>query len=287
MSEKLGYIEVLEPGLACSIQDIGRYGYMSEGVPISGAMDQQLLGIANLLLANSQNKAVIEWKLTPPRLKFLNDCIFSVVGLEIEAALNDFKIKTFKRVEAKKGDVLKIKQNKIRGYGYIAVKMGFQSKKVLGSRSFYKNITPYDFLKKGMKLPLKCTGSTDDLMAFSKLKFIPTTTKLNELEAYKGPEFNLLPEIEKQQLLKKMFSINNQSNRMGFLLNERIKSHSKSILSSPVLPGTVQWTPSGKLIVLMRDAQTVGGYPRILQLKEDSISYLSRLGGSDFVKFNF
>ena len=287
MSEKLGYIEVLEPGLACSIQDIGRYGYMSEGVPISGAMDQQLLGIANLLLANSQNKAVIEWKLTPPRLKFLNDCIFSVVGLEIEAALNDFKIKTFKRVEAKKGDVLKIKQNKIRGYGYIAVKMGFQSKKVLGSRSFYKNITPYDFLKKGMKLPLKCTGSTDDLMAFSKLKFIPTTTKLNELEVYKGPEFNLLPEIEKQQLLKKMFSINNQSNRMGFLLNEHIKSHSKSILSSPVLPGTVQWTPSGKLIVLMRDAQTVGGYPRILQLKEDSISYLSRLGGSDFVKFNF
>jgi len=72
---------------------------------------------------------------------------------------------------------------------------------------------------------------------------------------------------------------------MGFLLNENISEHSQSILSSPVLPGTVQWTPSGQLIILMRDAQTVGGYPRIFQLKEAIISKLARVEPNGFVKF--
>ena len=55
-----------------------------------------------------------------------------------------------------------------------------------------------------------------------------------------------------------------------------LENNLKPIITSLVLPGTVQLTPSGKLIVLMRDCQTTGGYPRVLQLKESSIDILSQ-----------
>ena len=57
------------------------------------------------------------------------------------------------------------------------------------------------------------------------------------------------------------------------------------ILTAPVLPGTVQLTPSGQLIVLMRDCQTTGGYPRVLQLTEDAISILSQKTTGNSLKF--
>jgi len=63
---------------------------------------------------------------------------------------------------------------------------------------------------------------------------------------------------------------------MAYQLNERIENNLKPIITSLVLPGTVQLTPSGQLIVLMRDCQTTGGYPRVLQLCEKSISILSQ-----------
>jgi allophanate hydrolase subunit 2 len=63
---------------------------------------------------------------------------------------------------------------------------------------------------------------------------------------------------------------------MGYRLNETIKNDLSSILTSAVLPGTVQLTPSGKVIVLMRDCQVTGGYPRILQLTEKAINQLSQ-----------
>jgi allophanate hydrolase subunit 2 len=47
----------------------------------------------------------------------------------------------------------------------------------------------------------------------------------------------------------------------------------------------VQLTPSGKIIVLMRDAGVTGGYPRILQLTEDSINQLAQKKTGDSISF--
>ena len=73
-------------------------------------------------------------------------------------------------------------------------------------------------------------------------------------------------------------------NRTGFHLVEILENNLSQILTSAVLPGTVQLTPSGKLIVLMRDCQVTGGYPRILQLTEKSINIFSqKIAGDTFV----
>lgn len=81
------------------------------------------------------------------------------------------------------------------------------------------------------------------------------------------------------------FSISNFNNRMGYQLNEILANDSISMLTSSVLQGTVQLTPSGKLIILMRDCQVTGGYPRILQIKDESLNTLAQKSTGDYIKF--
>jgi len=92
----------------------------------------------------------------------------------------------------------------------------------------------------------------------------------------KGPEYGLLDNNHLENLFFKEFSVAKDYNRMGYQFEEKIKGHKLSMLTSATLPGTVQLTPSGKLIVLMKDGQTTGGYPRILQLSDKAISTLAQ-----------
>ena len=81
------------------------------------------------------------------------------------------------------------------------------------------------------------------------------------------------------------FIISEDNNRVGYRLKESLENNLKPILTSSVLPGTVQLTPSGKLIVLMRDCQVTGGYPRILQLSNESIDKLAQKITGDMIRF--
>jgi len=273
------FIEVLHPGMACSVQDQGRYGLLSEGIPIAGVMDQELAGIANLIVGNTPDSAVIEFNLMPPKLQFSASCQVAVIGFDIQVYLNTALKKTFQIIDVRKGEVLNLRLNKVGGYGYIAIAGGVETPIVLGSRSFFKHITTHNVMQKGMQLSCKGLKAKEGSRQFSKLKPLCKTSEVVCLKVYKGPEFGLLSTKEKNTFSTQLFSIHNQSNRMGFRLNEVISTHQNSMISSPVLPGTVQWTPSGSLIVLMR------GYPRILQLKEQDISMLARVAPNGFIRF--
>ena len=72
---------------------------------------------------------------------------------------------------------------------------------------------------------------------------------------------------------------------MAYQLQESLENSLEPILTSGVLPGTVQLTPSGKLIILMRDCQTTGGYPRVLQLKESAINILAQKYTGQQIRF--
>ena len=103
------------------------------------------------------------------------------------------------------------------------------------------------------------------------------------LHVSKGPEFCMLKKDSLDMLFNKKFTIG-VNNRMGYNFNEKLQVGLKSIISSPVLPGTIQLTPSGNIIVLHRDCQTTGGYPRILQLNEKSLDDLSQFKNGDKIK---
>ena len=101
----------------------------------------------------------------------------------------------------------------------------------------------------------------------------------------KGPEFDSLSASQKEVFANQSFTISNDNSRMGYRLNEVFENALPSILTSSALPGTVQLTPSGKLIILMRDCQVTGGYPRVLQLTNTAINQLAQKKTNDTFQF--
>ncbi|WP_457619274.1 5-oxoprolinase subunit C family protein [Lutibacter sp.] len=277
-------IRVLQAGLHTSVQDIGRFGYRNIGVPTSGTMDTISANFANALLNNNKNNAVLEVTMYGPKLEFTIPTVITITGAEMSAKLNNISITNYKKYSIKKGDILSFGELTKGLRCYLAVKGGFKTAKVLKSRSFYNGITLKDSLKKHDTILYD--SYVDDIVPFnSAIKSTTLFFETNILEVYKGPDFNLFTLEEQQKICSNKYTISNLMDRMGYRVKETVIKHSKSILTSPVLPGTVQLIPSGQLIILMKDAQTTGGYPRILQLTEKSIAILAQKKEGDI--FNF
>lgn len=275
-------IKVLKEGLFSTIQDKGRFGYKNIGVPVSGAMDQASAKLANLLLGNDESSAVLEMTLLGPTLEFMNDTYISITGADMNPSLNKQKVLLNKPLLVNKGDILYLSHSSNGMRSYLGVKGGLSSENKLGSKSFYKGITKREKLIKNDKIkfgevigsPMKMNKSINDFKINRK----------SEINVFKGPEFGLLDSSSNDIIFNTDFTIG-INNRMGYNLVEPIKNSIPSIISSPVMPGTVQLTPSGRLIILCRDCQTTGGYPRVLQLDKNSIDSLSQKTIGEIIKF--
>lgn len=275
-------INVLHPGFFSSIQDLGRIGYQHLGVPISGAMDKHSAQMANAILGNEDSCAVMEITMLGPKLEFTCDSVIVIAGANLSPCLNSNKINNNSVVNVSKGDVLSFGKP-ISGFrAYLAVSGGFQSEKVLHSRSMYLGITEVSSIKKGDKLKIQQKKHKSKTYAAIKIR----TNYLNEnvVYVYKGPEFHLLKDEQIAKLFNQEFTISKENNRMAYQLDELITNNLDDIITSLVMPGTVQLTPSGKLIVLLRDCQTTGGYPRILQLSDNSINTIAQKMTGESIK---
>ncbi|UZH55605.1 biotin-dependent carboxyltransferase family protein [Salinimicrobium tongyeongense] len=277
----MAQVEIIQPGLYSSIQDLGRYGYRGFGVPTSGAMDRQAAKLANLLLKNEPEAALLEITLQGPKMAFFGAAKIAITGARLSPELDGVELENNQVVNVLPGQVLGFGKRKSGYRAYLAIKGGFQTGKVLGSRSWYAGVTPNSRLEKGMKLPFLET-EPESVSRFSSVKVDEHIASV-VVEALPGPEFELLQPSEKEALQKWRFSAAKESNRMGIQFQEKLENKLEAILTGPVLPGTVQLTPSGTLIALMRDGQTTGGYPRILQLTETGINTLvQKLPGEKF-----
>lgn len=275
-------LKVLKSGFFVTIQDLGRFGYRDIGVPISGAMDVLSVKKANLLLENEPNGAVMEITMTGPTLQFEDPTYICLSGAHIAATLNNQPIENYQVVKAAKGDILSYGRLEDGFRAYLAVKGGFQTEKVLGSRSQFIPVTKKKRLKDGDEVPYEKTLSFSPIL--SEIKIEDHFHK-NYLEVHKGPEFSMLSDAQLTEVFTKTFTVSKENNRMAYQLSELIAGHSHSMLTSGTLPGTVQFTPAGRLIILMKDGQTTGGYPRILQLSEDSICTLAQKKLGDKLTF--
>ncbi|GAA3509573.1 biotin-dependent carboxyltransferase family protein [Aquimarina addita] len=280
----MGKVTVISSGLCTTIQDKGRFGFSKYGVPKSGAMDQRSFLLANYLLGNKENCAVIEWAMMPPVLQFDEPTLISVTGAECIPFLNEEEQKMNTSIQVFKNDVLMLKNVQNGCFGFVGIKNGFQTEMILKSRSYYKGITNRIMLMKNDHILYEKNLVFDSKFAsVSIANFWINSDKIN---CFEGPEFHLLSESQKLQLFVDRFTISNSKNRMAIQLSEPFFNNLSSMISAPVLPGTIQLTPSGKLIVLMRDCQTVGGYPRILQLTKESINVIAQKRAGEGIHFH-
>jgi len=277
-------ITVLVPGIYSTIQDLGRTGFAHIGVPISGAMDLYSASIGNQLLNNEACAAVLEITFGGCKFQFEKTLTICLTGADFNPTINGVVIAMNSVLEIPKGAVLSFGTKKLGIRTYLSVLGGFNSEPVLESRSFYKGITASSHLKKGDQLFVNFEKSII-ITSYAKIKIDEQHFSTNELLVTKGPEFEQLSEAQKNSILNTVFTISNDNNRVGYRLEEIVENKLNSILTSGVLPGTVQLTPSGKLIVLMRDCQVTGGYPRVLQLTKESINRVAQKSTHDHIQF--
>jgi len=268
-------LRVLKSGFYTTLQDTGRFGFRTYGVPVSGIMDSYSGQFANALLGNNEGDAVLEMTMLGGAFQFTTPSIIAISGAHMEAKLNDAAVKHNSAVPVNTGDILSFGRTTKGIRTYLAIKNGFKSQKVLGSRSQYKPITNSNVLSKNDTVAYDALEETFQ-SSNATVKFNDSIFTNETLEAYKGPEFDRLTDAQKHNLLHKTLNISKFNNRMAYQLKPLLTNHLEPILTAPVLPGTVQLTPQGRLIVLMRDCQTTGGYPRVLQLTEASIGALAQ-----------
>ena len=273
-------IKIIDTGFYTSIQDNGRFGYRGIGVPVSGPMDYFSFNKANSLVENYNYEALLESTFRGPKILFSGNCKVAVTGAEVVIKKNDELMKLNEPFLCELGDVLDIGVVKNGFRNYISFRGGLTNEKKFGSYSQYYPITSNGTVAKGQNIFLKGSEKNIHTNHISTKKM-----KLNNvLEVYQGPFWNKLDNQLKNKIEKSEYRIGS-NNRMAYILTgiglkNEISTHSRS-----VIPGTVQLTPNGELIIVMRDGQVTGGYPRILQLTENSQSKLAQLGTGKLITF--
>ena len=130
-------IRIVNPGLSTTVQDLGRPGYYNIGIPLSGGMDRFALRVANMLVGNDENAAVLEAVFLGPEIEFTSDAIVAVTGAELPPKVDGKVQPTWTSFPIKKGQVLSFDYLKKGARAYIAVAGGIDVPVVLGSRSTY------------------------------------------------------------------------------------------------------------------------------------------------------
>lgn len=279
----MAVIKVLEPGFSTAVIDLGRRSFQSSGVPISGPMDMISFRMANSILNNFEGSAMLECTLQGPSLEFEEPTTICVTGAETQLLLNDNPVSTNKRINIQAGDKLKVGRCMKGMRCYLAIKHGFHSPEYLGSKSFYYPISPKSFL------------SANDELEYSGLdydsQYNPARIRSSiflyreSLWVSKGPEWDLIANKE-NQLINTRLPIG-PNNRMGYRIDSDIETPSSSMFSSAVIPGTIQLTPSGQLLIATADCQVTGGYPRILVLDEIGLSILAQKRTGQSISLNW
>ncbi len=278
-------IEFLHAGLHTTIQDGGRNTYRSRGIPVSGAMDQQAFHFANFLLRNDPETPVFEFTQQGPKLFFHARTHAVLTGGSYEATLNGAPVPYATPFFIPAKSELHIKHLYEGNYGYLSIENGFHAHQVLGSASYCPAVNDAAKCKKGGNYVFVRTIQNYEEKHAQVSRGFAKQQK-TKVPVYAGPEFDLLSAEDQSALVSSNFSISAHSSRMAIQLNHSLNCKAEDILTAPVQPGTVQLTPGGDLIVLMRDAQTTGGYARILQLSHAGVNSIAQCGVNEQLTFS-
>jgi len=264
--------EVLEGGTWSNIQDLGRYGYAHLGITNSGAMDEYAYRWSQKLLGNQEANA-IEVLLGGLKLKATEDVTISVCGADLDFRINHEKKEIWQTYQLRKNDVLGF-YGHINGLrAYLSVKDGFHVKKVQGSYAkSYKEKT----LQRGDFLPFISSVSKDTKRVSSI--YLPIYTDNLTLHILLGSQEHFFTQSEKEKFFNSSYELTPQMSPMGYKLKgEALSTRKEGIISEGIPFGAVQVPPDGQPIILLKERQTIGGYPKIGTVLASDCFALSQL----------
>ncbi|MFZ9660895.1 MAG: biotin-dependent carboxyltransferase family protein [Chitinophagaceae bacterium] len=291
-------IKVLKTGILASLQDQGRRGYQRIGVPVSGAMDKHAASVANLLCGNDRDEAVIECTLQGSSFSFLEDHLVAFSGSGSVPQCGGRELPVNKAIFIPSGKQIDLTYSNSGCRMYMAIAGGFQSVPVMGSRSTYipagagKSLQTGDILRRNdlsnlSENILKKMRADDIRVAKWGSVELLIAEKMDTIRVMKGAEWNWFSEKAQKQFLNHEYRLSSLSDRMGYRLEgEMLEMKLKEeMISTAVTMGTIQVVHGGMPLILMADAQTTGGYPRIAQVIESDLSYCAQRRPGDSIKF--
>jgi len=265
-------MKVIDPGFAVMVQDLGRRGYQHFGVPVSGAMDGFALMAANHLVGNPLGAAGLETALAGFQILADMDSAVAGAGRGFDLVVDDNVFPLWSSVFVKQGQTVQLRASVESGWGYLAVSGGIQVPKMLGSRSTYlpgkwPGFSSRTLLEKD-ELPLGKQPQSLDLVRLSGRRIpaglIPEYGNSLLVGFIPMSENDPFAKEFKEQFQDQAYHIENTS-RMAYRLagNPIPIFGTTDILSEGVGAGVIQLLGSGQPLVLMRDAQTTGGYRKL------------------------
>ena len=265
-------ITFISSGFYTSIQDVGRQGFRHLGVPLSGPMDQTAFDLANDLLPHPADQCVFECTMIGPTLKITVAMRFVLTGASIEAWLDNRPLEMNKVYQTTVVSELKFGRVTRGLRTYLRFEAVLDLPLYFGSKSFFTPITKQRRLQKGDKITLQTRPETLHQNNTS-LRVDSSYLVATELAVDFGPDWEMLPDKAQAQLLKEAHTVEVQD-RMGYQLSSSVCFNAPKLLSQLVLPGMVQLTPGGKLLVATADCQVTGGYLQVLQLTPKALDAL-------------
>ncbi len=282
-------IAVLKPGLLTTLQDRGRHGYAAFGVGHAGPMDEVALRLANALVGNADETAVLEITLTGPRLRFDTDAVIALTGADFDSRLGDTPFAGWRAVSVPAGTVLDLARARRGTRAYLAIAGGFRAAPVLGSAATDVNAGLGAPLRGGEVLSIGQWASVPASRATWSLDprpwFDPDPHR--PIRLLRGRHFDALDARSRAALFGAPFRIAADSNRVGYRLDgERLTLATPlEIVSEPLAFGTVQLPPGGQPIALMAEHPVTGGYPRIGQVAAVDLPRLAQCRPGDPLRF--
>ena len=275
-------LSVQAPGLAVTLQDLGRPGYQAIGVPKGGALDPVMLRIANWLVGNQAGEGALEMRFSGPGFTVRGGPVRLAVageGAEIELLVPaEGRHPAWRSVTLQPEQPFRVM---LRGGApcYLAVAGGFAVEPVLGSVSTLAigGIGGFEgrVIQAGDVLPLRLAAPPD---AGEWTLRPPKAPEPAAIRVILGPQADRFTAEALATFLAEPFTISHLSDRMGLRLDGPRLTHSAGfdLISDGNAPGAIQVPGTGRPIVLMPDAGTTGGYPKIATVITADLPLLAR-----------
>lgn len=259
--------EVLDAGPATTLQDLGRHGHESQGVPPGGALDHFALVAANRIVGNPDAAAALECRHAGLRLTALRASVVAVTGGEPEVWINRSRVPAWTGIFVAPGDEVRVPRLGSGAVCYLARGGGFEAKRWLGSGSTYlpaglgglggRRLRPGDRLRGARVRSTLVAGRClrPDLR--------PALASPLKLRALAGPHLPLLEPQARSALFLTNWTRSPDSDRSGYRYSGEALAHTLSVASLGTCLGSVQLPPDGRPVLLLAEHPTVGGYPLV------------------------
>lgn len=284
-------IRVISGGALTTIQDIGRYGYQRFGIPVTGVMDEYSYKIANYLVGNDENEAVLEMTYIGASLEFLEDMVIAITGANLRPQINRQNIGMWQSLKVKKGDILSFLGAKEGIRTYLAFGGKIDVPAVNGSKSTFLKSKLGGYkgraIQKGDMIKIDISSNAKENKKLDE-KYIPKVNKEQRIRVVLGPQDDYFTDEGISTFFSKDgYTITQESDRMGIRLDgDKINHKEKAdIISDGAVIGSIQVPANGMPIILMADRQTTGGYTKIATVIKEDICKIAQMGTNFKVYF--